>query len=263
MRAAPSFARQPSAQSIPPARIVRRLLARFGDRRYVRGIEIGTPPPRRLIKGFFRSRPPPRNAAWAYIDAPLASQLTTGPVGLSEKRARARAYWEVQLIGGALRDDFCDAGGRPLVGWSIGHETAGVSSQYALGQRFPNPSPKAFRERASAVGKRYGFGIASLRLLRPRQLAPMLVVETNRDRKAFVRDVPKIMLLLDPVSHGRAQSALTFEGFRFEARDSTGPFVDVENVYRGGIMGGQWSWNRCAYPYEHGGFFGDKPCPPD
>jgi hypothetical protein len=124
-------------------------------------------------------------------------------------------------------------------------------------QRFPNPSPAAFRARVALIGRRYGFQVASLRLLHPFQTAPLLVVETTRDRKAFVHDVPAIMDLLDP----RNGTAATFEGFLFEAQDAKGAFVRVENVYRGEVMGGEWSWNRCVYPYPHSEPFGAKPCP--
>lgn len=251
MRAAPSFAPVSRAKAIPPEEIVRRLLGRFGDRTYVRRIEIGALPPRRRLKGFFPADRLPRDATWAYIDAPKADSTMLG-------------RWETALIGGALRDDFCSAGGQSLAGWSIGDVVHGVSDgSNALGQRFPNPSVSAFRKRVRLIGRKYGFRVESLRLLRPRQLAPVLVVETSRDRKKFVPDVPEIMSLLDPRTRGLGGVvAVTFEGFFFEARDADGPFVQVDNVYRGEVSGGQWSWNRCIYPYEHTGFFGGKPCPP-
>lgn len=265
LRSAPSYFSARHGKATPPAAIVRRVLARFGDRTYVRGIKIGAPPPRSKLKGFFPGERPPGDALWAYIDAPYAE---IGPVirpSAAEIAARIRAQWEVELIGGALRDDFCRAGGRSLAGWSIGGEVRGVSDA-VLGQRFPNPSPKAFHRRVNAVGKRYGFRLASLRLLRPRQLAPMLVVETSRDRKKFVRDVPAIMSLLDPSSGGRGQTAITFEGFFFEARDDRGAFFRFMNAYRGVIMGGEWSWDRCVYAYPGLGAVNAQPrapCPQD
>jgi hypothetical protein len=250
MRAAPSFARVAPTNQVPPNQIVRRVLARFGDRRHVRGIRLGALPPRQRLKGFFPGERPPRDALWAYIDAPQADSLRL-------------AGWEAALVAGALRDDFCSFGGRPLAGWSIGEIVRGVSDgSNALGQHFPNPSPKVFRERARTIGKRYGFRVASLRLLRPRQFAPLLIVETSRDRKEFVRDVRAIMALLDPVAEGSGGvAAITFEGFFFEARDEDGAFVRVDNVYRGDVSGGQWSWNPCFFPYEHTGFFGAESCP--
>jgi hypothetical protein len=97
--------------------------------------------------------------------------------------------------------------------------------------------------------------------LRPRQLAPLLVVRTDRDRKAFVHDIPAIMRLLDPISSASTRSAVTFEGFFFEAVDHGGAFVSLNNLERGQTEGGEWSWNRCVYPYPHSEPAGAKPCP--
>jgi hypothetical protein len=64
--------------------------------------------------------------------------------------------------------------------------------------------------------------------------------------------VREILALLDPAAHGRKQTATTFEGFYFEARDDEGAFVRAFDAYRGTIMGGQWSAEPDAYPFEHG-----------
>jgi hypothetical protein len=259
-QAAPSFA--PARTAIPPDELVRRFLARLGDRTFIERIELGSPPPRHKTKGFFRARPPPGDALWAHITARKAGLTVSLHPTQEEIGARMLAEWEVDLAMGALRDDFCDAGGRPLVGSSISGVVRGVSDAgEALNQRFPNPSPQAFGMRVAAVGKHYGFHALSIRLLRPRQLAPIVIVRTDRDRKAFVQDVPAVMGLLDPRSSSKNRGAVTFEGFFFEARDARGPFVRVDNVYRGEVMGGQWSWNRCAYPYVHSEPLGAKPCP--
>jgi hypothetical protein len=159
-----------------------------------------------------------------------------------------RAQWEVELIGGALRDEFCRAGGRPLAGWSVSGEIRGVSDEvYAFGQQFPNPSPGEFRARVAKVGERYGFTVVSVRMLRPLQFAPLVVVATDRDRRAFVRDVPAIMALLNP----SLDRAVTFEGFFFEARDDAGVFVSVNSARRGVVRGSQWSWDPCRSPFPH------------
>jgi hypothetical protein len=252
-RSAPSFVSVRSGKPTPPSEIVSRLLARFGDRRFVRAIRVGELPPRKQTKGVFPGRRrPPGDALWAYLTV----------VAGEGRRAAALAQWETELVEGALRDDFCSAGGRPLVGASVGDVLDDAADGgFALGQRFPNPSPEAFRARIAAVGKKYGFRMTSLRLLRPRELAPLLVVETERDRKAFVHDVPEIMLLLSPASDGAGQRAETFEGFFFEARDAEGPFVRITRAYRGQIMGGQWSWDRCTYPYLRTHSVGEEPCP--
>ena len=253
LRAAPSYLAS-TATHAKPAEIVAQLLRRLGDPRYVHRIEVGPPPPLTLehLKGWFTGERPPADALWAYIAAPAAVAALPPHASAVAGRASELAQWETGLVEGALRDEFCAAGGRPLVGWSVSGRTEGVSDHgQALGQRFPNPTVAAFRARAAAVGRRYGFRIGSLRLLHPLQLAPLLIVKTSRDRKAFVHDVPAIMRLLDPIRSTRGRAAVTFDGFFFEADDSRGPFVRVENVYRGETMGGEWSWNPCVYPYPH------------
>jgi hypothetical protein len=253
---APSVPALKTVNATPPTELVRRLLARFGDPSFVRGIEIGAPP---KLQGVF-PKEPPTDALWAYISAPLANQVAPPGITPDEAGQRTLAYWETELIGGALRDDFCRAGNQSLMGWSVSGQVHGIS-EGALNQRFPNPSPSEFRTRVAAVGKRYGFTATSVRFVRPRELAPIVVVETDRDRKKFVADVAAIVDLLDPRSSSGHRGAVTFEGFFFEARDAKGPFVRVYNAYRGEIMGGQWSADPCAYPYEHGGPVRAKPCP--
>jgi hypothetical protein len=135
----------------------------------------------------------------------------------------------------------------------------------AFAQRFPNPSAAAFRRRVALIGRRYGFRVDSLRLLRPLNLAPLVVVSTDRKRAAFAKDVAAIMRLLDPIASGHRTSAVTFEAFMIEARDQNGPFIRLENAYRGETMGGEWAWNRCWYPYAHSkpATLGNrKPCRP-
>jgi len=264
LQAAPSRPLPAHLDHIAPAVLVRRLLSRLGDSRYVVHVEFASPPPITLqhLRGYFAGARPPANARWAYVSAPVATQRVGINAAAAEVEKIAIAQWEAGLVVGALRDDFCANGGPPLVGWSIGRGVLGLSDRtQALEQDFPNASPAVFRRRVALIGRRYGFAVQELRLLRPRQLAPLLVVRTDRDRKAFVRDVPAIMKLLDPTSNGPGKTAITFEGFFFEAEDGHGPFVRVENHYRGETEGGQWSWSRCVYPYAHSELVGAKPCP--
>jgi hypothetical protein len=252
MRAAPSFAPGVAERPRPPAQVLERLLRRFGDRRFIRGIRLGPPPPNRLHTAAPLA---PEGALWAYISAPAAAARDRPGITPEQARRQMLAEWEAELVGGALRDDLCAAGGPPLAGWSFGPVTAAISDgNSAFGQRFPNPSPHAFRERLAVVGRKFGFRLVSLRFLRPRQLAPLVVVETDRDRKSFVGDIPAIKGLLDP----RDGEAVTFEGFLLEARDEDGPFVRIANVFRGHWVGSQWSWDRCVYPYLT---LGRRSCP--
>lgn len=265
MRSAPSVPVSTRATPVAPQTIVKRALARLGDRRYVLRVELGPPPPITLqhLRGYYAGKRPPKDALWAYVAAPVATSQLPNNATPAASGAEMVADWETHLLIGALRDDFCAADGQPLVGWTVGRGGTGVSdATQAFEQRFPNPSPATFRHRVELVGRRYGFTVQEFRLLHPRQLAPLLVAHTKRDRKAFVADVPKIMRLLDPIATGAGgASAITFEGFYFAAVDDHGPFVRVESVYRGEVEGGQWSWNRCYYPYAHSEPFGAKPCP--
>jgi hypothetical protein len=264
LRSAPSSPLPAHQAHVPPAELVRRLLSRFGDRRYVLHVQLAPPPPITLqhLRGYFAGARPPANALWAFVSAPAATQILPAHPSPGQLEAQMVAEWEAGLVDGALRDDFCANGGPPLVGWTVGRGGIGISDRtQALDQHFPNPAPAVFRRRVALIGRRYGFTVRQLRLLRPRQLAPLLIVDTDRDRKAFVHDVPAMMKLLDPTSNVRGRTAITFEGFFFEAEDGHGPFVRIDNHYRGETEGGQWSWNRCAYPYGVTEPIGAKPCP--
>jgi hypothetical protein len=157
--------------------------------------------------------------------------------------ANGIAWFEGGIVGGALRDDLCDAGGPPL---------ATSNSWWALDQRFPNPSPSAFRKRVALVGRRFGFTVASLRLLRPRQIAPLLIVKTTVPRRRFAKEIPKIRELLNPATpytrRGNVQTAITFEAFFLAAEDARGPFAFSWGIARGGESGGGWAVNPCLYP---------------
>ncbi|HUZ15028.1 MAG TPA: hypothetical protein VMU72_02480 [Gaiellaceae bacterium] len=247
---APSYAAPPRAHPTPPAEIVRRFLARFGDRRYVRSITLGAAPAAigTAIRDFYGGSHPPADALHAYIDAPLANYKNQAP---HPRPAQSLAYgiaeFEAGLVGGALHDDFCSAGGAPLISWS--GEAQGIADEaMALEQRFPNPTPAAFRHRVALVGRRYGFRVASLRLLRPEQFAPLLIVRTSRPRKAFVKDAGEIVTLLDPVSTAEHRVALTFEGFFFAVEDGRGPFFFVQNRSRSDAEGSMWAANGCLLP---------------
>jgi hypothetical protein len=265
MRAAPSTA---AVRPATPAAIARSVLRGLGDHRYVHRIELGPVPPKVLahLKGWFGGERPPRDALWAYIAAPATINEPGPHPSPAQVQALSAAEWEVELVKGALRDRFCAAAGRPLVGFSVSGLPGGVSDrEQAFGQRFPNPGVAAFRRRLALVGRRYGFRVSSLRLLRPLQVAPLVVVSTDRGRTDFAKDVPVIARLLDPLRTGDGLAATTFEGFMLVAEDAKGPFVSVENAYRGEVMGGEWAWDRCWYPYPHSEPLRipkPKPCPP-
>lgn len=251
-RSAPSSGTSsPIGKPVAPELIARRLLSRLGDRRYIRRIRFAPAPAptSARLHAYYAGRRPPRDALWATIVAP-AAKLSQGRPAPKQVVRQNAAYWEGMLVGGALRDDLCVAGGAPLVGWTVtGGQGGGFSESWeAFNQRFPNPPQAAFRKRVALVGRRYGFRVLSLRLIRPLQLAPLLIVETSRERASFVKDVPTILSLLDPSNRGAA----TFEGFFFEAEDAHGPFVETSGGVRGQRWGGQWSWSPDVYPFDHG-----------
>ncbi len=263
---APSYAPARRTHPIPPTVVAQRILARLGDRRYVRSIVLTPAPPavgsdRHTLYAGGR---PPADALQARIIAPDAS-ANLGKHPTPDQILNAGiAQYEGDVVGNALRDDLCDAGGAPLVSWGSGNGGGGFAESFrALDERFPNPSPAAFRKRVSLVGKRYGFTVASLRLLRPRQIAPLLIVTTQRPRKAFVRDIPQIMELLSPHSFSGRQNALTFEGFFIAAEDAKGPFTFSSSTVRNDESGSGWAASPCLYP--DGGFgpvsSAQNPCP--
>lgn len=266
MQSAPSYASVRQADSTPPGEIVRRFLARFGDRRYIRAIKLG-PAPRAVgsnIHVLYANGHPPADALEAFVRAPLANDRN-GPTRPTPAQSLASgiAHWEAGLVSGALRDDFCSAGGAPLI-W-VGGDAGGIANDiFALGQRFPNPSPAAFRRRVALVGRRFGFHVVSLRLLRPEQIAPLLIVRTNRNRNQFAKDVEKIMRLLNPTTSTAHRTAQTFEALFFAAEDAKGPFLFVNGSSRGQGEGGEWAANRCLYPSPPIGILEtghEKPCP--
>lgn len=231
--------------------VARRLLALLGDRRYVRSIMFRPAPPATgsRVHVLYAGGHPPADALTATVVAPAANLNLHGHPSTAQKFAAFVASWEAGLVGGALRDDMCAAGGAPLVSWS-GPNGGGFSeSGFAFEQRFPNPSPGLFRKRVALVGRRYGFRVVSLRLLRPFDLAPLLVVETSRNRRAFAHDMPAIMNLLDPTTGSGNKMAQTFEGFLLAAEDAGGPFAEMEYLSRGEAEGGEWAANNCLYPY--------------
>jgi hypothetical protein len=260
-RVAPSYAPALRSRPIPPATVARRLLARFGDRRYVHSITFALAPPAvgSRVHVLYAGGHPPKDALQATVVSSHA-QTTSGHPTPTQSLTSAIVSYEGGLIDGALRDQMCAASGAPLVMTTSADGGSFSETGFALEQRFPNPSPAAFHKRVELVGRRYGFRIASLRLLRPLDLAPLLIVRTSRNRKAFVRDMPAITNLLDPPNYVGHETAETFEGFLLAAEDGHGPFAETESLSRGEAEGGEWSWNPCVYPYPTIGALSNNRC---
>jgi hypothetical protein len=222
-----------------PLQIARRILGRLRDGRYVQAVSYGQPPNHLRVQEIGKR-------LWALLQVPAAREPAGSGADPERIVTRSLAEWEAYLVGGALRDGICAARGQPLVGWSVpGGNASAYSDDYQpFGQRFQNPTPRLFRARVALAGRRFGFRVSAVRLLKPLQLAPLLVVEIDTDRKTFAAKVPRIEALLDPTG--------AFEGFFLEVRDHKGPFLLTSQTLRGQERGSQWAWDPTALPFPHG-----------
>jgi hypothetical protein len=120
-------------------------------------------------------------------------------------------------------------------------------------QPFANLSAQQLRLRLAKAAARYHFTVKKVQLLHPRQVAPVIIVQTRR-YLAFAHAVPAIAKALDPHTGGNDTAGWAFEAFFLEAQDERGvPFLDVFNFERGsGPGGGQWARSDQLYPFAHG-----------
>jgi hypothetical protein len=121
-------------------------------------------------------------------------------------------------------------------------------------QRFDNPPRGVLVARLRRLERRYGFRVVQLRMLRPRQHAPLVVVETS-DVHALARNARWILRVIDPKRPtGDDHTGWRYEGFYFEARDRGGvPLLAAFNYWRGpSAGGGQWASKEALYPFAHG-----------
>jgi hypothetical protein len=120
-------------------------------------------------------------------------------------------------------------------------------------ERFVNLSPEMLKKRLAEAADDHGFRVVAVKLLRPRQLAPEIVIRTTR-YLALARALPGILHSLDPHSGHSDTRGWSYEGFFFEAQDERGvPFLGVYNFWRGDHKGGgQWARSEPLYPFPHG-----------
>jgi hypothetical protein len=124
----------------------------------------------------------------------------------------------------------------------------------APGDHFKNLSRSTLFDRLRIQAVRKNFAVVSVQLLRPRQLAPLVVVEAV-DKRAFVAATPAILKAIDPKrATGDDRTGWAYEGFLLEAVDSSGvPFLVVFNHWRGPHAGGgQWASDPALFPFAHG-----------
>ena len=109
---------------------------------------------------------PPADGLHAYIHAPLRTTRTsaTRDAGAASLSAASRSSRRVSSVARCATTSVRREAPRSLERWAYG----GLAPhEGALEQRFPNPTPAAFRHRVALVGRRFGFHVVSLRLLRP------------------------------------------------------------------------------------------------
>jgi hypothetical protein len=121
-------------------------------------------------------------------------------------------------------------------------------------QHFPNLSDAMLTSRLRLAARRYHFTVVKVEILRPRQAAPLVVIQA-KDKQALSSSTNAILRLVDPKA--KTNDDLTgwaYEGFLLEARGSDGaPFLITFNWWRslnGG--GGQWAADPTLYPFPHG-----------
>jgi hypothetical protein len=120
-------------------------------------------------------------------------------------------------------------------------------------QHFENLSPETLKARLAEAAHDHDFQVVSFKLLRPRQLAPEIVVHTTH-YLALARALSGILPSLDPHGGHSDTRGWSYEGFYFEAQDERGvPFLAVYNFLRGQHKGGgQWARSEPLYPAPHG-----------
>jgi hypothetical protein len=119
-------------------------------------------------------------------------------------------------------------------------------------ERFDNPSRTEFRHKLHGLARRHGFTVISARVLRPREDAPMVVVETTHYRE-LAQSTAAILRALNPKDRGGDGEGWHYEGFYWEARDEDGvPFLVASTLTRGQVEGRQWARSEALFPFRHG-----------
>lgn len=119
--------------------------------------------------------------------------------------------------------------------------------------RFHNLSASQLRARLAIAAARYGFTVERVQFLHPRQVAPLVIVQTHHYLAMAHAFGTVLYKSLDPLRrHLRPKE--TFEAFFFEAQDERGvPFIIVSYDARGrGAGGGMWARSEELYPGPHG-----------
>ena len=148
-------------------------------------------------------------------------------------------------------EEALQVGKKSLASW---HRGLRQGARERPGLRFDNLTPAELRRRLEKAAEENGFEIVSLKLNRPRQLAPEVVIRTKN--YADVAESARVWLdAVDPQRRtGDDRTGWRFEGFYLRANDEHGvPFFIVFNTVRGNSPGGgQWARSEPLFPFEHG-----------
>jgi hypothetical protein len=118
---------------------------------------------------------------------------------------------------------------------------------------FPSPSRAVLLRRLLKAQQRYGFGIVSVRMLRPLQLAPVIVIRSDR-KPEIARAIPAIVKLFDPVRTTQTNpTGFAYEAYFLEAQTRKGvPYLVTFNFSRApNVGGGEWAAEERLYPFPH------------
>jgi len=143
------------------------------------------------------------------------------------------------------------AGRRTLVYWHHGLRQ-GVRERPRM--RFDNLTPAELRRRLDKAADENGFDVVSLKLRRPRQMAPEVVIRTTH----YVEVAESAKNWLESVDPKRPtkddRTGWRFEGFYLRADDEHGvPLFIVYNTMRGiSPGGGMWARSEPLFPFGHG-----------
>jgi hypothetical protein len=120
--------------------------------------------------------------------------------------------------------------------------------------RFPSPSRAVLVARLGTASRLYGFHIVSVQMLHPLQLAPVIVIRSDREQ-AIAWATRKIVTMFNPYHPTSADPAgAAYEGYFFVAEDSRGvPYLAAWNQSRAPhVGGGEWAASENLYPFPHG-----------
>jgi hypothetical protein len=119
---------------------------------------------------------------------------------------------------------------------------------------FPSPSRAVLVNRLERARRLYGFQVVGVTMLRPLQLAPVIVIQSDR-KLALARAVPTIIQIFNPRHVTRRNpSGYAYEAYFLVAQDRHGvPYLATFNFMRAPrIGGGQWAASERLYPFPHG-----------